>query len=346
MDARGTPRPCRQLLAAAQHRGAVISTAVATTSCDAGVFVDATGRAARWSRPVRRARPAVATLFAGSGREHPEPGVVAQTPDGWVYRLGDRTVTTVGVVTDRGVSVLGERIAASIGIADPAVFRRVGIRSSAVQWSLRPIRRRQIAIGDAALAVNPIAGQGIRFALNSAIAAAAVIRTWLAGDRAPYVFDYYHHFVDSARRRHLTALRPMLDEDAAIDGADDVVFLDPHCRLSFTGAGVRTGLNRHGRIVADEAFRLADGGLVRYFGGVDLQWLRDGAGTAAALTEVCATVRARDVPKQRALTVIAWVLKRGVLTRCSSVEVESFPQGANGFAQSSCDLRKRDGKGH
>ena len=56
-----------KLLAAAQHRGAVISSAVATTSCDAGVFVDATGRAARWSRPVRRARPAVATLFAGTG---------------------------------------------------------------------------------------------------------------------------------------------------------------------------------------------------------------------------------------------------------------------------------------
>jgi 2-polyprenyl-6-methoxyphenol hydroxylase-like FAD-dependent oxidoreductase len=84
--------------------------------------------------------------------------------------------------------------------------RYLGRRSAFPQWCENPTEGPRIAVGDAAFAYDPLAGQGIRFALASAFAAASVIQCWKEnGDRGT-ANCFYGDFVRQARARHLEFL--------------------------------------------------------------------------------------------------------------------------------------------
>jgi hypothetical protein len=288
-------RACRT---EARRRGATLVPAGDVPEPVGFARVDATGRAARWSRPVSRSGSGVARLYAGPGRS-PRPGRIVRTQRGWAYRLDYPHGATVGVIG----SDLTAEVAAALDV--PGDLRRVGSQSACVQWSdacTGPGRR--LAIGDAALAYSPLAGQGVRFALSSAIAAAAVISSWRDGEDGT---GYYRSFVAGARRRHLAKLAG-LDETPP-----DHEPLDLDRRLAFLGTVRSTEMNVGGRITTGDAVVLDDGGLVRGVGGFDLLLLRDALGEGPTGSATCGTLVEAGLAEPVALGLLEWGMSVGLV---------------------------------
>lgn len=289
--------------------------------------VDATGRAARWSRPVSRAGAGSAALFSGPGAALPRRGRVTRTEHGWAYRVDHPDASTVGIVTPPGVAAtLRGEVAARLGITDPRPYLRVGTRPAGVQWSGRPVSPGRLAVGDAALALSPVSGQGLRFAVASALAAATVLASWHTGGAAP-ARDYYRSFVDGARARHLAKL-------ATIGAAAPLVpatrapaagVLDHHTALRFTARVEPAGVSVGGRVVTDDCCVLPDGGLVRWVGGFDLLRLRTVVAQAGTWPRVRAELAAAGVPGATAAALVTWALRHGVLTAAAGGEPPGQP---------------------
>ncbi|MGH3902408.1 MAG: hypothetical protein ACRDTA_29970, partial [Pseudonocardiaceae bacterium] len=275
---------------------------------------------ARWSRPVARSGSEGATVYTGPGRTRARPGRVARVRDGWAYRLEHPQATTVGVVRHRGAgpAALGGTLAGDLGIGDldtghPELFVRVGMRPAGVQWSRQPVRPGRLAVGDAALALNPVAGQGVRFAVSSALAAAAVLRSWSEGSwregAGQLASDYYRCFVNGVRSRHLAKLTVIAGERSEPAAADNP--LDPGRRLRWVAHVERVGVNRGGRIVAEECCVLPDGGLVRWVGGIDLLLLRDAVADGRTPPEICAALARAGVADISVRALVAWAIRVG-----------------------------------
>jgi flavin-dependent dehydrogenase len=64
-----------------------------------------------------------------------------------------------------------------------------------------------LACGTAAMAFDPICGDGTALALRAAILAAAVVRAALAGEPAPALLDHYASRLNAAFDRHLVLCR-------------------------------------------------------------------------------------------------------------------------------------------
>lgn len=324
----------RECFRAARRRGATVLSAttigpptnlphdgvqvpVGQTYLHAIAAVDATGRAARWSRPVTRNASGAATLYTGPGRTLARPGRVARVRDGWAYRLDHPQATTVGVIRRRGAAAaaLDGILAGDLGIDDPELFVRVGIRPAAVQWSSHPVAPGRLTIGDAALALSPIAGQGLRFAISSALAAAAVLRTWNDGN-TKLASDYYHRFVNGVRSRHLAKLTDIADaqpRSVATPHNPNGNPLDPGRRLRWASRVERIGINRGGRIVADECCILPDDGLVRWIGGIDVLLLRDAVADGRTAPEIGAQLTRRGVDDTSTQALLAWAIRVGAI---------------------------------
>jgi 2-polyprenyl-6-methoxyphenol hydroxylase-like FAD-dependent oxidoreductase len=324
----------RECLRAARRRGATVLPAttigpptnlprdgvqvpVGETYLHAMAAVDATGRAARWSRPITRSASGAATLYTGPGRTLARSGRIARVWDGWAYRLDHPQATTIGVIRRRSAAAaaLDGILAGDLGIDDPELFVRVGIRPATVQWSSQPVAPCRLAIGDAALALSPIAGQGLRFAISSALAAAAVLRTWNDGS-TKLASDYYRCFVDGVRSRHLAKLTVIAGgrsfESAAADNPNRDP-LDPDRRLRWVSHVEHVGINRGGRIVADKCCVLPDGGLVRWIGGFDVLLLRDAVASGRTAPEIGAHLTRLGVADTSAQALLAWAIRVGAI---------------------------------
>jgi hypothetical protein len=253
--------------------------------------VDATGRSAAWSRPVRRQGNQVADIFTISTTA--QRGRIERSADGWIYRIG----STVGVVSTR------QRRSPA-----PAGARFLGRRPAFPQWCESPIKGRRIAVGDAALAYNPMAGQGIRFALASAFAAASVIQTWAHhGDRAAS-HRFYSSFVAQARIRHLKFL-----EKQELDAAAEIPQPMPE-RVRFSGRSGLAELSVDAHVVRGPAILLDGPTAVRWLGGVDLLQLKKLARRPVASAALLREISAGGVEPAQASAVLSWCLRNGILT--------------------------------
>ena len=130
-----------------------------------------------------------------------------------MYRIG----STLGVVSTCGRA------------NTPKGARYLGRRPAFPQWCENPIQGRRIAVGDAAFSCDPLAGQGIRFALASAFAAASVIQYWKENSNRGAANRFYRDFVGQARVRHLEFLAKL-----ELDLPADVLEPLPK-RVSFSG---------------------------------------------------------------------------------------------------------------
>jgi 2-polyprenyl-6-methoxyphenol hydroxylase-like FAD-dependent oxidoreductase len=276
--------------------------------------LDATGRAAAWSRPVRRFGRLVADVFEVEGPPGTSPlrgRVVATGAGRWAYRVGLRDCTTIGVVAPAAAAQrsLDLEVRQRLAVPDGAAAF-VACRSASPQWSTEPALRHRLAVGDAAFASDPIAGQGIRFALASAIAAAAVVCTLTGQDdgRAELALEYYRDFVDSARDRHLRFLARL---DNGLESPQPAGALPR--TLQFRANARTTGLNIDGVIVPGIAVDLPDGGSVRWLGTFDLLILRELAQDPVSSDSLVRSLRDHGLTGSETELLLRWCLARGIL---------------------------------
>jgi hypothetical protein len=101
----------------------------------------------------------------------------------------------------------------------------------------------------------------------------------------------------------------MFDGTPPPDAPDATRRLDSQSPVAFTATAVTTGQNRDGRIVAEQAFQLPDGGLTRYVGAVDLMALQDATTHGCTLAEVYRAL-ADKIGPQTADTLISWAVRQ------------------------------------
>jgi hypothetical protein len=265
--------------------------------------VDATGRAACWSRPLERQGRELATLFEAPRGCH-KAGKVIRLASGWAFSIGLNSTATVGLVGEYP-ALIDVVTRARIGIEGEGSFK--GRRPAFAQWCQSPILERRISVGDAALAYNPIAGHGIHFALAGATKAAAVIRAWQDGPEPSAIAErYYTSFVTSARLSHLKFLSSLQDPPAAPPAPVPLPI-----EVRFTATVRSTELNYGGEILQGDAIEIDGGAMVRWLGDFDLLALR---ALAAAAVPTCRLARELELPPARADRVIRWCVDRGILS--------------------------------
>jgi flavin-dependent dehydrogenase len=186
--------------------------------------VDASGRRAMLSRWVG-ARHAIFDRLVGVAAQFDDPDaashcytLVETTPDGWWYSAPmSRTRSVAMLMTDgdlarrgrmstlpcwqialRRAGLTAKRVESGTMCFGPAIFSAISQRL--VREAGHPTRG-WLAVGDAALAVDPISGSGVLRALRSAADAAGTALASLSGDAD--AVDAYEKRVDDECRRYL-----------------------------------------------------------------------------------------------------------------------------------------------
>jgi hypothetical protein len=289
--------------------------------------IDATGRAAVWSRPVRRPESSVADVYEVPIRAQPR-GRIARVESQhnnvseavgarsvWAYRVGTAQGVSVGIISSGGLSS-GHTSGIWQAVGVPAV-KAVwsGRRAAAQQWSERPVDGRRIAIGDAAHAYAPLAGQGIRFALTSARIAALVVRSWtISHESGLRASSFYEDFVRHSARRHRRWLQERPDHPSSAAGV-----LPDFVRC--TAPVSEVGLIVDSLIVRGAAVKLGDGDYVRWVGGVDAVEIRELA-TNGIRTSILIDALAHGSRYRQAEAVVRWCVKHDLLRDCTVNETE------------------------
>ena len=273
-------------------------------------LVDGTGRAAAWSRPVRTRGRSVAWQFRAPPAGE-MAGRVVRGEGWWAYRLGHPGATWVGVVTAAGrlsPSVLDAAVG-RLGLPAASLVAQ-GRRPAGVQWAGHPVAGRRIAVGDAALAHDPIAGQGIRFALGSAIAAASTVGTWATHpDGREVAIEYYRDLVAAEEARHRAEL-----EQLDAEGPTPVTEPDRTpavVRLAATVVQVPLAID--GQVELGPALRLPDGAVTRWVGSFDLLQLARLAADPTPRLLLVAELLSMGVDVMTARRLVSWALRNGLL---------------------------------
>jgi hypothetical protein len=276
--------------------------------------IDATGRSAVWSRPIHHHGRHVADIFASTTeRRRDSRARVIRFSDHWAYRLGlgsDATVALVGTGRSRRKLDSTNRSALEL----QSEYSYVGRRPAFPQWCEEPIHRRRIAIGDAALAHDPISGLGIRFALSSALAAASVLNTWRDPRLETGATEYYRHFMAQCLQRHLRFLQELTDDS---EMPKQIGPSAPEW-LRFSSKTIRSQTQVEGCVLADEVVVLADGTFARWVGDIDLLHIRELAAKPVRASELLQELTRGGNGLPHASAVLAWCVRHEVLTDCDA----------------------------
>jgi len=312
----------RAFLDRAQDRGAVVTEVhrlplASALASSAHAVIDATGRAAAWSRPVVTDGHDVARQFEGP----PDADVALRMVQGdrwWAYRLGTASTTWAGVITagdgaaDRPAA---EQALRRLGL-DPDEMTPRGRRSARVQRALHPVDTNRVSVGDAALAHDPVAGAGIRFALASAIAAATVVASW-ADDpgRHDLAACYYTDLVTGEHSRHLEARGAIHAGGSRVELLEEVPEAGPPPDVvQFAAAIMETPLAVDGLITPGQAVKLPDGTLTRWLGSFDLLDLARLSSDPIPRVVLLARLQAEGLDVVDARAVVAWALRHRLLS--------------------------------
>jgi hypothetical protein len=268
--------------------------------------IDATGRSAAWSRPLQRCGRQVADIFRLPARSSPR-GRVVRLSQGWAYQLGTKHFSTVAMLGEHGAHrhVPDAPAREALGLLSKPI-KYAGRRPAFPQWSESPIRNRRIAIGDAAFAYDPVAGQGIRFALSSAFSAATVVNAWRhSPGEAAAAERFYLDYVVQSRCRHLKSLDQIRQAEHSAQSA-----LNPWPEVViFSGRTARADLHVDSRIVSGLAVLLPDGTPVRWVGGFDLLRIRDLAREPVRLSDLVERLACADFTASQAATFLGWCMR-------------------------------------
>lgn len=274
--------------------------------------IDATGRAATWSRPILRRGNQIADVYDVASSGDAAPAKIVRRSDSWAYLIQNSDHASMAILSSGGRKrqIPDAFIERSFCISQGS-FRYIGRRPAFVQWSEAPVRGRRIAVGDAALAYDPLAGQGIRFALSSAITAGSVIRTWRQEKSCSNpAAEFYSDFVARSCKSHLRFVelwqkRPRASTTKQLTIVPDIV--------KFSDRIVKTALLIDGIIRADLAFDLTDGNHARWFGDVDLMELRASIRTNFRSADLVAKLMVSSCDRTQAVALVNWCVQHRVL---------------------------------
>lgn len=294
--------------------------------------VDATGRSAVWSRPVERIRHLVADIYSGAPTSSVPHLKLVRLSVGWAYRVGLLDYTTICVLSPRRSRrrKLADSVRSVLEISEDEVSY-AGSRSAFVQWSREPVSAMTLAVGDAAFAHDPIGGQGIRFAVGSALAACSVIRTWYdsPGDAA-FASTFYRDFVETERTRHLSFLDRLYGDQFITPGATDsfpFVYSDNQSletaydrmddalpeRVRVTATFGLGALHIDGTIKRGEVLKLPDGTQLRWLGGFDLLKLRNLLSGSQSIADLVNSLNREGLSGSESLSLVRWCLRHAVM---------------------------------
>jgi 2-polyprenyl-6-methoxyphenol hydroxylase-like FAD-dependent oxidoreductase len=272
--------------------------------------LDATGRRAVWAHPVERLGRTCADIFIVRTSAFSQLARVVRLRTGWAYAVGSGGKATLGIVRDKlsRERSLPDEIWHALGLPRSLPVWRLGRRPAFPQYSHAPVRGRMLAVGDAALAHNPIAGRGLSFALGSALAAATTVASWSACPAAcADAAEYYREYVAAERRRHLAFLQSLDDGPPPIQPIGSRHF------LSWAAQVAMTPLSLGGCIRREPAIRLNDGGFVRWLGDFDLLELRALCAASIRPDALIEGLCALGLSRQRAGLLLHWAVQHGVL---------------------------------
>ncbi|MBR8839082.1 MAG: hypothetical protein DSM106950_35055 [Stigonema ocellatum SAG 48.90 = DSM 106950] len=286
--------------------------------------IDATGRSAIWSRPIKRHQREIAQIFSAECPGSLLRGRIARIPGGWAYRLGLPDAIAVGVVTSDGTCLeqVNDQIRESLCLPQTQL-RLLGRRPAFPQWAEEPVSGRRLAIGDAALAYNPMAGQGIRFALSSALAAAAVVRTLVESpDDKDYATQFYSELVNGERQKHLSSINSLYAHESLSTSSQLAKSSFSKAALPsticYSGQTKMTGLYINGLIQPREAIALRDGNVVRWLGSFDLLTLRDLCRVPVSTATLLEQLSFKQMTEAEVVSLIWWCLERNILSNHDS----------------------------
>ena len=177
---------------------------------DAAVLVDATGRSGRIARMLGAHRMVfdhlvgVGCVWEDAGDEHRVVGVEA-APEGWWYSaplpngelitllMTDADVCREGRLTDDTAwrSALDSAMLTSERVGDGRRASKVRSHAAFTARLLRSDDRPWLAVGDAALSVDPLSGSGVIRALRMARDAVGAVDA-LLGERYDHLEEYEH----------------------------------------------------------------------------------------------------------------------------------------------------------
>lgn len=296
------------------------------------VAIDASGRAAAWSRPVSRVRHLAADVFQAEATNSHITLKLVRSKDGWAYLVNLRERATVVLLSppSRPQVILPDELADELHLRKASI-QWTGRRAAYVQAPANVVTGRVLAVGDAAFAHDPVAGQGVRFALASALAAAAVIATCRRSENDRELATvFYEEFVRTECNRHCSFLHSLYEgrpDFVAVGGqataappiarAREMNLGRPVC---FAGRVEPAPLHIGGYIERGEVLRLSDGGAVRWLGGFDLLRLCDLARQPTAIPKLVAMMASDRIhTEQQCLAVIQWCYDRKILAELQEI---------------------------
>ncbi|MBS0366145.1 MAG: tryptophan 7-halogenase [Proteobacteria bacterium] len=204
-------------------------------STDAGAYqaravLDARGRRARGSE---QCGPALVAWSATqpTGRLLPAGTAVVALPEGWVWFArtanGMQSLQFVGAATERGARrqlvhrlQAAARLLPEFGLETLQLTALEGVtaRAAVARYS-RPSRGcGWLRIGDAAVAMDPLSGNGIHEATGSARVAIAAINSYLQGARWPMLAQFVDQRAAELWRRSVTTAAAFYRQQARHDG--------------------------------------------------------------------------------------------------------------------------------
>lgn len=167
-------------------------------SIRAGLIVEARGRRAP-AAAGRRRGPGTVAIGGWTGAPRAHASIAAQ-PDGWVWTAPMPEGAWTQVVVDAATARSGPAAAWRRVTAEP-VPRCFVVRGAELRLAAPSFDPGRLRIGDAAVAMDPLSGHGVFWALSSALAAVPLARAVLDGELALAARFYQARVVDTFWRQ-------------------------------------------------------------------------------------------------------------------------------------------------
>jgi hypothetical protein len=300
----------RAVIAEAEARGAEIRPLRQLPQPDDGAFasIDATGRRAAWSRPITRYGRTLADMFSAPGLIDSGDALVVELGPDWAYAAADQAETTIGVIHNGGLPPpeVECRVKATFCLGRDVPLTYLGRRPAFPQAAVAPLQGRVIAIGDAAFSHDPIGGRGLSFALGSAFAAAAVLRTWRDHPaRSQAASAYYREYVASEEDRHLAFLSG--------DREREDPRLPVPSQVQWSARETRAPIARADGIDVANVVQKRAGTPVRWLGRFDVFELRALCDRIQSTTGLIEMLCRTGLTTTEARAILEWALRNGIL---------------------------------